>query len=117
MLREDPQQAGGAGTAQEDPIWRCAACGADVARDRDRISLDGAQTRAFVNPDGFEYVIAGFAHAPGCLDASEPSSYWSWFPGCSWRICVCKACGAHLGWRFGGRAAFYGLSIDRLTAP
>jgi len=79
VLREDAQQAGGAGTAQEDPIWRCAACGEDVARDRDRISLDGAQTRAFVNPDGFEYVIAGFAHAPGCLDASEPSSYWSWF--------------------------------------
>jgi hypothetical protein len=22
-----------------------------------------------------------------------------------------------LGWRFSGRAAFYGLSIDRLTAP
>ena len=57
MLREDPQQAGGVNTAGDDSVWRCAACGADVARDRDRISLDGQQTRAFVNPDGKVVVV------------------------------------------------------------
>jgi hypothetical protein len=117
MLREDAQQAGGAVATVGDPIWRCAACDADVARDRDRIPLDGAATRAFVNPEGLEYVIAGFAHAAGCADASEPSAYWSWFPGCSWRVSVCRSCGGHLGWRFSGRAAFYGLDIGRLKAP
>jgi len=116
MLREDAQQAGGATRTGADPVWRCAACGAEVARDVDRIALDGAATRAFVNPDGFEYVIAGFARAPGCVDVSEPSSYWSWFPGCSWRVCSCRACGAHLGWRFSGRAAFHGLILERLAA-
>ncbi|HEY4883808.1 MAG TPA: cereblon family protein [Myxococcales bacterium] len=117
MLREDAQQAGGAVSTGDDSFWRCVACGAEVARDGDRIPLDGVATRAFMNPDGFEYVIAGFTHATGCRDASEPSAYWSWFPGCSWQVCLCRACGAHLGWRFSGRADFYGLSVDRLTAP
>ena len=117
MLREDAQQAGGAVTAEDGSVWRCAACGAEVARDRDRISLDGQETRAFVNPDGFEYVIAGFAQAAGCREVSGPSSYWSWFPGCAWQISICRSCRAHLGWRFSGQAAFYGLSLDRLTAP
>ena len=117
VLREDPQQAGGPITAGADGVWRCAACGAEVARDSDRISLDREQTRAFVNPDGFEYVIAGFARAGGCREISEPSTYWSWFPGCAWQVCVCAGCGAHLGWKFSGRATFYGLSLDRLRAP
>jgi hypothetical protein len=117
MLREDAQQAGGVASTRGDSFWRCAACAAEVARDADRVPLDGVATRAFVNPEGFEFVIAGFTRATGCLDASEPSAYWSWFPGCSWRVCLCRACGAHLGWRFSGRADFYGLSLDRLTAP
>src|ERR1700737_4068672 len=57
MLREDAQQAGGAVSTGDDSFWRCAACGAEVARDGDRIPLDGVATRAFMNPDGFEYVI------------------------------------------------------------
>ena len=117
MLREDAQQAGGAVAAQDGSAWRCAACGAEIALDRDRIPLDGHETRAFVNPDGFEYVIAGFTKAGGCREVSAPSWYWSWFPGCAWQISVCAACGAHLGWRFSGQSAFYGLSLSRLTAP
>jgi hypothetical protein len=117
MLREEAQQAGGAARTEADPFWRCTACGANLARDRDRIPLDGTATRAFVNPDGREYVIAGFADARGCVDASEPSSYWSWFPGCSWQVELCAGCGVHLGWRFSGAARFYGLIVDRLTAP
>jgi hypothetical protein len=117
MLREDAQQAGGAVAAEDGSVWRCAACGAEIARDRDHILLDGQETRAFVNPDGFEYVLTGFAQAAGCREVSAPSSYWSWFPGCAWQISLCRNCRAHLGWRFSGKAAFYGLSMDRLTAP
>ena len=117
MLREDAQQAGGATATRDDSSWLCAACGAEVARDGDRISLEGQETRAFVNPDGFEYVITAFARAAGCSEVSEPSAYWSWFPGCSWQISVCRQCGTHLGWRFTGRSDFHGLSLDRLTPP
>jgi hypothetical protein len=117
MLREEAQQAGGVARADVERVWRCAACGGSVARDRDRVPLEGAATRAFVNPDGAEYVIAGFTEAEGCADASGPSTYWSWFAGCSWQVAVCTACRAHLGWRFSGRAAFHGLIVDRLTPP
>jgi len=108
VLREDAQQAGGATRADADPVWRCASCGAEVARARDRIPLDGAATRAFVNPEGIEYVVA---------EVSDPSPYWSWFPGCSWQVSLCRRCSAHLGWRLSGAARFYGLIVDRLTAP
>lgn len=117
MLQENPQQAGGAARTEADPVWRCAACGAEIARARDRIPLDGASTRTFVNPDGLEYVITGFANAPGCSEVTEPTPYWSWFPGCAWQVSLCRACSTHLGWRFSGAAAFYGLIVDRLTAP
>jgi len=117
VLREDAQQAGGATRADADPVWRCASCGAEVARARDRIPLDGAATRAFVNPEGIEYVVAGFSEAAGCSEVSDPSPYWSWFPGCSWQVSLCRRCSAHLGWRFSGAACFYGLIVDRLTPP
>ena len=71
VLREEAQQAGGAAKTEADRVWRCAACAAEVARDRHRIPLDGAATRAFVNPDGIEYVIAGFSEAPGCAEVSN----------------------------------------------
>jgi hypothetical protein len=117
VLREEAQQAGGAARTEEDRIWRCAACGAGVARDRHRIPLDGAATRTFVNPDGIEYMITGFSQAPGCAEASSPSPYWSWFPGCAWQVSLCRSCSAHLGWRFSGADSFYGLIVARLTPP
>ena len=117
MLREEAQQAGGAARTEADRVWRCAACGAEVARDRHRIPLDGAATRAFVNPDGIEYVIAGFSEASGCAEVTSPSPYWSWFPGCSWQVSVCRGCSGHLGWRFSGADSFYGLIVGRLTPP
>ena len=116
MLREQPQ-AGGTARTEVERVWRCAACGAEVARDRDRVPLDGAETRGFTNPDGVEYLIGGFGEAPGCTEVSGPSAYWTWFPGCAWQVSVCRGCGAHLGWRFSGAARFHGLIIDRLTAP
>jgi hypothetical protein len=101
-----------------EEVWRCAACGAEIARDRDRVPLEGSATRAFVNPQGIEYVIAGFREAAGCVSHGERSSYWSWFSGFSWQVSLCGACGAHLGWSFFSESdAFYGLVLDRLSAP
>jgi hypothetical protein len=117
VLKEAPEQAGGAARTDADPVWRCASCGAEIARSRDRIALDGALTRTFVNPEGVEFVITGFAKASGCAEVSGPSAYWSWFPGCAWQVSVCRNCSAHLGWRFTGAAAFHGLILSRLTPP
>jgi hypothetical protein len=104
------------GVATVDPLWRCAACGHGIARER--IPLEGADTRSFVNPAGIEYVIAGFREAPGCALAGEQSAYWGWFPGFVWQIAVCDACRVHLGWSFTSETArFYGLILDRLIAP
>lgn len=119
MLRGDRKEApdaGGAPVAVEERLWRCAACGHGIARER--IPLDGAPTRTFVNPAGIEYVIAGFRDAPGCALVGERSSYWGWFPGCLWQVAICAACGAHLGWNFTGESErFYGLILERLIAP
>ena len=120
MLRGErtESETGGAPVESADPAWRCAGCGAAVANDRDRIPLEGAATRAFVNPAGIEFVIAGFRDAPGCAAYGETSPHWSWFPGFVWRIAVCAACGAHLGWSFtSDKDRFYGLILERLIAP
>jgi hypothetical protein len=117
VLKEETQTTGSRATAGE-PAWRCAACGKEIAADRDRIPLEGASTRAFVNPAGIEFVIAGFRDAPGCATQGEITSYWSWFPGFAWQIASCAGCGAHLGWRFSSEdERFYGLILDRLIAP
>ena len=73
MLREDAQQAGGAVAAQGGSGWRCAACGAEIALDRDRIPLEGQQTRAFVNPDGC-WDADGSRPAPTEVWGSRPPS-------------------------------------------
>jgi hypothetical protein len=104
------------GVVALERLWRCAACGHGIARDR--IPLEGAATRAFVNPAGLEYVIAGFREAPGCTLVGEQSSYWNWFPGFVWQVAICSACGVHLGWSFTSESdKFYGLILDRLIAP
>ena|SRR5438105_11367219 len=111
-------ESGGAPVAEAEAAWRCARCGHTIALDRDRIPLDGAATRAFVNPAGIEFVIAGFREASGCALQGEPSTYWSWFAGFRWTAAACAACGAHLGWHFDGPAhAFFGLIVDRLARP
>ncbi|MGZ6143142.1 MAG: cereblon family protein [Myxococcales bacterium] len=117
MLRGERQEAPDiGGVAALDPLWRCAACGHGIARNR--ILLDGAEARAFVNPAGVEYVIGGFREAPGCALSGEPSSWWSWFPGFAWQVAGCGNCGVHLGWSFtGADERFYGLILDRLIAP
>jgi len=111
-------QTTGSPAVSADRAWRCAACGKEIAADRDRIPLEGAATRSFVNPAGIEYVIAGFKAAAGCAVQSESSPYLSWFAGFSWQIAGCAGCAAHLGWRFTSASeVFYGLILDRLIAP
>jgi hypothetical protein len=97
---------------------RCVACGARLARESARIEVDGSHEHSFMNPSGIRFVVACFSGAPGCICDGEPSTVWTWFPGRSWQIALCKACGAHVGWSFEAPASspFYALIGDRIAS-
>lgn len=104
--------------ASDEERWvRCAACGANVAPERARVSVSGAHEHEFMNPAGLRFRVACFAAAPGCAPEGPRESVWSWFPGHAWQIEVCRACGGHLGWSFHAPsgATFWGLVVDRLA--
>jgi hypothetical protein len=70
----------------------------------------------FANPHGFEFRIACFADAPGCLEVGEESAYRPRLPGFTWQVTLCRQCGEHLGWLFRSPGArFFGLILDRLV--
>jgi hypothetical protein len=94
----------------------CAACGHAVTAERERISVLEAHEHRFMNPAGLLFHIGCFARAEGCLVIGSPSDDYPWFPGFTWQIALCGACGDHLGWRFqsGEGASFFGLCLDRL---
>jgi hypothetical protein len=113
--REDATPASDDATAVERAI-RCAQCGHALARERDRIEADGAHTHTFVNPSGEEYRIGCYRDASGCVGFGETESFWSWFPGRAWRVSLCGACAAHVGWSFhAGESVFWGLILDRVV--
>jgi hypothetical protein len=115
MLKEAPAAESG-GAVGEERVCRCAACGHELALLRERIDVEGAPTRSFMNPEGIEYEITAFREAPGCALAGEASSYWSWFAGYSWRVALCGRCGQHVGWSFsGGPSPFFGLIVQRIA--
>lgn len=114
-VEREPERRGELDAA-EDGWLRCTACGQPIAREKARIEVDGKHVHSFVNPAGHEYTIGCFAEAPGCAGEGEESTFWSWFPGFAWRIALCAACGAQLGWSFRREAgAFWGLIIERIA--
>ena len=101
---------------EQERAIRCAACGARVTHERERLAMNGAHEHEFMNPSAIRFVVQCFARAPGCASEGERSSVWSWFPGFAWQGEVCRGCGTHLGWSFHGARTFYGLISDRLAA-
>jgi hypothetical protein len=105
----------------EDEKWvRCAACGARLAPAEARIDVNGAHEHSFMNPSGLRFVVVCFGVAPGCNPLGEPSAVWTWFPGHSWQVALCKGCGTHVGWSFQAAgasvdASFHGLILDRIA--
>jgi len=94
----------------------CARCRGLVTSQASAISVSGSHAHAFTNPHGFEFRIGCFADAPGCTELGGESSYWSWFPGFTWQVSLCRQCGEHLGWLFRSPdARFFGLVLDRLA--
>ncbi len=97
----------------------CRECLHPVTREQDRTEVHGAHQHTFANPSGVVFTIGCFQFADGCGAAGSPSEEFTWFRGFSWRVAVCTACLAHLGWLFSAAsgAAFWGLILDHLIFP
>lgn len=93
----------------------CLACRARITTESARIEVGGQHRHVCVNPSGIPFDIACFATAPGCVPHGPPESHWSWFEGFEWRVALCGACRAHLGWSFHGDGAFHGLIAGRIA--
>jgi hypothetical protein len=117
---EEPGTAPEGGpTLRTEEVVRCASCGHVLAHERHGIAPGGRHAHTFVNPSGMEFTIRCFREADGCAGWGETSSFWSWFPGHAWRVALCGACSAHVGWSFtppsGDARVFFGLIVDRLA--
>ncbi|XP_059620840.1 protein cereblon-like isoform X2 [Phlebotomus argentipes] len=51
------------------------------------------------NPIGIRYRIVLLRHA-NCAQIDSWNNYYSWFPGYSWKLCLCSKCGTLLGWMY-----------------
>lgn len=95
---------------------RCARCRSAITRRSAARAVDGAWVHTFANPHGIVFRIATYAEAPGAVGVGGEHAEFTWFAGRTWRIEMCGACLAHLGWSFhAGADRFWGLILDRLT--
>ncbi len=102
---------------REESIVVCAACNHALTKASARVDVDGRHEHAFANPDGYTFRVACYRDAPGCTGAGPESTFWTWFKGFAWRVALCGACGAHVGWSYRSDAsAFFGLIVDRIKA-
>lgn len=103
--------------APEDRGLYCVQCGALVTNGAARSERLGRHEHVFANPDDVVFRIGCFSRAPGCRAVGAATRRWSWFPGCSWRVAVCGACGVHLGWLYScvGGERFHGLILAHLV--
>src|SRR5262245_33275389 len=97
---ETRTRPGAASATKVDRAVRCAACGAAVAREVDRLERDGAHEHTFFNPAGIVFAIALYSAADGAQPVGDADATFTWFPGFAWRVAHCAACRAHLGWRW-----------------
>jgi hypothetical protein len=94
---------------------RCIECQYPITRKSDRIQINEKHQHVFANPHGYIFQIGCFAQAPGCVIAGEETSYFSWFPGYTWRFAHCGQCLTLLGWAFrSNESQFLGLILDKL---
>lgn len=102
---------------EPDRPLRCARCGQIITRERCRTTINGLHRHTRVNPHGYIFHFGAFAEAEGCLVRGPPTPEDSWFAGYVWEFAYCAACHTHLGWAFHGGGSFFGLILDRLSAP
>ena len=94
----------------------CRFCLNPVTDNSQKTTPLGQFVHCRTNPAGFTFEFGCYSAAPGCSTAGEETTEHTWFPGHSWKLAVCRACGEHLGWSFKGDTSFYGLIQDRLVS-
>jgi hypothetical protein len=84
-----------------------------------RIAVGGGHRHVFFNPSGAVFEVGCFSMAPGCGTVGAPTTEFTWFAGHAWQVAVCRACRAHLGWRYAAVGApgeaFWGLILPHLA--
>jgi hypothetical protein len=111
MVQEDAESI-----SKEERIYSCVRCGSMITAVRKEITVEGRFKHSFTNPHGYMFTIGCFSDAPGCVAAGPSTGEFTWFPGYAWRICVCTACGMHLGWKFSkDTSGFFGLILNNLS--
>jgi hypothetical protein len=94
----------------------CIVCRNRITAHALRVVVSGSHGHKFTNPAGIEFLIGCFSAAWGCVPGGSPTPDHSWFPGYSWRVVSCDACGLHLGWMFQGQGErFFGLILGKLV--
>ncbi len=93
----------------------CVFCKSHISNLDAAMSVHGTHTHTYSNPAGIVYTIHCFQSAPGCRAIGASTDEYTWFNGYQWRIVVCRACSAQLGWLFSNDNQFYGLIANRLT--
>jgi hypothetical protein len=102
-------------TGDVERVVRCAACRLVLTTAAMAMSDEGGHEQTFVNPDGEAFTIRLFREAPGVETQGVPQGRTSWFPGTAWVFGLCGACRRQVGWRYSGRADFFGLIADRIV--
>ncbi|XP_063537664.1 protein cereblon-like [Cydia strobilella] len=78
----------------------CGNCGAELSRRSHMFAMSSDGVHAnYTNYGGFMHDVVTVRAAHGTL-LGPPSAEYSWFPGYTWCVAQCSACGTHMGWRF-----------------
>ncbi|CAG9782347.1 unnamed protein product [Diatraea saccharalis] len=78
----------------------CGSCLTEIAR-REHIfamSSDGVHSN-YTNLGGFMHDVVTVSSAGNVVLDGGASAQYSWFPGYTWTIALCRSCAAHVGWR------------------
>jgi len=98
-----------------DDVVRCRACRHELTTRGAAISVDGAHTHTFRNPDGWSFLVACFREAPGVAADGPLTGEATWFAGYRWRFALCGGCGGQLGWWYVSGSTFVGLIATRIA--
>lgn len=108
----------GTGLWDKDIEYFCARCGALITTGRHEMAMNGGHEHVVFNPAGMVFRVVCFRDAPGATHQGAASGLFTWFRGYLWRLALCRACDAHLGWRYEGSdqpRIFFGLIKPALT--
>lgn len=97
----------------------CKICKTQISDQKYLFSINNSTPfHTFYNPNHYRYDILTFTQCQSVLDATPPTSEFTWFAGYSWSILICSNCTEHLGWRFENSelspAQFFGMIHERL---